>query len=88
VGLSVVINQSFAGLVLQFFQGGSSDAANGLHVSFGFEVAGTFTHDLELNFSHQHPWLLAVPSLAHRRCCGGGAEYGEPACWLRQADHL
>jgi hypothetical protein len=46
MGRAQLLNQGFAGFVLQLFQGWGIDA-NGEAIGLGFQVAGTFGHDVE-----------------------------------------
>jgi hypothetical protein len=46
MGRAQLLNQGFAGFVLQLFQGWGIDA-NGEAIGLGFQVAGTFGHHME-----------------------------------------
>ena len=52
MGRPVMLDQGFAGLVLQLFEGGGRDAANGRHIGLGLQQTGAFAQHLEGNLSH------------------------------------
>jgi len=82
MGRTVVIDQGFAGLVLQLFQGGCSDSAHARHVSLGLQMTGTFAQNAKSHVSHGLIPSLSAPSLTWFLGWGGGAGYGEPSCQL------